>query len=223
MAATIGPFRYPDLSEPTQWIRVLHLEPSTRPDAPFRGRLVETRLDTHTDYHAVSYVWGDTNAPFTDSLELQTATTQAPDAGHDYARLPIRASCSTVLRHLRWAKKTRALWIDAICINQSNTVEKSYQVCIMQFIYRDASKVAMWLDLSHVSAHQCKGVFKRARMLSYAYRWGFVSIFDDEKGVKSAPFRSGRRFVQSLRLRFGRYKWLYSALSLERITEGMSR
>jgi hypothetical protein len=156
---------------------------------------VDARLDAHADYHAVSYLWGDPTAPFTDSCDLRVVTTGTSDAEHNYASLPIRASCSTVLRHLRWVKKTRALWIDSVCIDQSNSAEKSQQVRVMQYIYRDASKVAMWLDLSHVSARHCKRVFKWAKILSCAYRLGLVGVL---KGEKRAPGVFGHWFVRSL-------------------------
>lgn len=189
MAATKETFRYPPLPEATEWIRILQLEPSTRPDAPLRGRLVETKLDAHADYHAVSYLWGDTKTPLTDWCELRMVKTGTSDAEHKYARLPILASCNTVLRHLRWARKTRTLWIDSVCIDQSNSAEKSRQVRIMQYIYRGASKVAMWLDLSHVPAHDCKRVLKYAKMLSRAHRWGLVDIFHAKPGRISGSFK----------------------------------
>lgn len=204
MAATAEAFRYPPLPDATQWIRILYLQPSTRLDNPLRGRLVETKLDAHADYHAISYLWGDTKALLTDWCELRMATTGASDAEGDYGRLPILPSCNTVLRQLRWARKTRALWIDSVCIDQSNSAEKSQQVRIMQYIYRDASKVAMWLDLSHIPTPRCKRVFKWAKMLARAHRWGLVDIF--EKTHATSIF--GRCFARSLPhdIKYG-YHW----------------
>jgi Heterokaryon incompatibility protein (HET) len=37
------------------------------------------------------------------------------------------------------------LWIDQICINQKNALERSQQVNIMGCIYRQAQQVVMWL------------------------------------------------------------------------------
>jgi hypothetical protein len=36
-------------------------------------------------------------------------------------------------------------WVDAVCINQSNDVEKSSQIPLMADIYRGASRVMVWL------------------------------------------------------------------------------
>ena len=39
----------------------------------------------------------------------------------------------------------RTLWIDALCINQDDLVERSAQVSIMGSIYSNTSKVLIWL------------------------------------------------------------------------------
>jgi hypothetical protein len=49
------------------------------------------------------------------------------------------------LRNLRDPSVPRNLWIDAICINQSNNVEKSAQVLVMRQIYVGARSVVIWL------------------------------------------------------------------------------
>ncbi|KAK4182814.1 heterokaryon incompatibility protein-domain-containing protein [Podospora australis] len=52
--------------------------------------------------------------------------------GHSLAGAP--------LRYLRWKGKSEYIWADGICINQSDDVEKSAQVSIMDQIYRRASR-----------------------------------------------------------------------------------
>ncbi|KAF4446654.1 hypothetical protein F53441_9695 [Fusarium austroafricanum] len=37
------------------------------------------------------------------------------------------------------------IWIDALCINQATTVERSQQVSLMQRIYKEADRVLIWL------------------------------------------------------------------------------
>jgi len=49
------------------------------------------------------------------------------------------------LVELRRRKITCPLWIDAICINQSDPVEKSHQVLAMDKIYFSAQRVIVWL------------------------------------------------------------------------------
>lgn len=38
------------------------------------------------------------------------------------------------------------LWIDQVCIDQSNSLERGHQVSIMKTIYQNASEVRVWLD-----------------------------------------------------------------------------
>ncbi|KAI5357970.1 putative heterokaryon incompatibility [Septoria linicola] len=49
------------------------------------------------------------------------------------------------LRHLALPDKTRLLWVDAVCINQSDDTEKSKQVQRMRAIYSQAASVIIWL------------------------------------------------------------------------------
>lgn len=43
------------------------------------------------------------------------------------------------------SSEPRVLWVDAICINQSNPDEKNHQVRQMYRIYSSASRVLIWL------------------------------------------------------------------------------
>jgi hypothetical protein len=58
----------------------------------------------------------------------------------------IRKNLFNALLHLR-LKRPRALWIDAICINQADIQERNAQVSLMAFIYRRATRVVVWLGL----------------------------------------------------------------------------
>lgn len=46
---------------------------------------------------------------------------------------------------LRHCKSARTIWVDAICINQSDVKERNHQVHIMQRIYTNAASVVVWL------------------------------------------------------------------------------
>lgn len=51
----------------------------------------------------------------------------------------------TALRCLRLEDRTRALWMDAICINQKSAHEQSHQVNIVNDIYKRVTQVLAWL------------------------------------------------------------------------------
>jgi hypothetical protein len=65
------------------------------------------------------------------------------------------ANCYEALRHLRYdldrkdpgkeADGSVALWVDFICIGQSNTPEKNAQFLLMGDIYSLAQSVCIWL------------------------------------------------------------------------------
>ncbi|KAK3066973.1 hypothetical protein LTR53_016421 [Teratosphaeriaceae sp. CCFEE 6253] len=91
------------------------------------------RLSDAPDFSALSYCWGD-----------QAATTRLTlfPQRHD---LYITPSLGVILRRLSDVCPARWLWIDAICIDQSNEREKSHQVSLMREIFERADSAYVWL------------------------------------------------------------------------------
>lgn len=87
-------------------------------------------------YEALSYVWGSNENP---------EHVQVTDKANDKSRLPVTHNLAVALRHLRLVDRSRVMWIDAICINQQDNVEKGPQVAKMSDIYSKASRVVVWL------------------------------------------------------------------------------
>lgn len=52
------------------------------------------------------------------------------------------------LEHLVRKREDLVIWIDAICINQSDDEEKAQQVLIMRDIYAQAEETIVWLGPS---------------------------------------------------------------------------
>ncbi|KAK0721766.1 hypothetical protein B0T26DRAFT_192517 [Lasiosphaeria miniovina] len=68
------PFQYETLPSPTQWIRLLRIEPSPRASDPIICLLEDRRLaDGGEDYEALSYVWGDDPAECNISINARPA------------------------------------------------------------------------------------------------------------------------------------------------------
>ncbi|RDW57510.1 hypothetical protein BP6252_13770 [Coleophoma cylindrospora] len=118
-------------------IRLLELKPAASRQQAIHCSLSETKLSPEIQYEALSYVWG--------SDEL-SETLRLP-GGH----LKITPSLASALKGLRLDNKPRTLWVDAVCINQSDDLEKGSQVAKMAAIYRNASGVLAWLgeDVEH--------------------------------------------------------------------------
>jgi hypothetical protein len=84
-------------------------------------------------YTALSYVWGSYASP------RDTITCNGVE-------LEITIGCAEALRQLRThVAGPLILWVDAICINQADTVEKSRQIRLMQEIYTWAATTYVWL------------------------------------------------------------------------------
>ncbi|KAI8938345.1 hypothetical protein NX059_005996 [Plenodomus lindquistii] len=95
-----------------------------------------------TPFEAVSYAWGDIDDTF-DVQVMQLPFTV--DSISSYAIIKVGANLNSMLQHLRDASCSRALWIDAISINQADLVERGQQVKVMRDIFKRADRVTMWL------------------------------------------------------------------------------
>lgn len=82
-------------------------------------------------YSAISYVWGKKD----DRSRIRC---------HN-GEVKIPPNLRDALFRLRHKRKPIYLWTDSICINQENESEMNGQIQIMGSIYRDSSKVYVWL------------------------------------------------------------------------------
>jgi Heterokaryon incompatibility protein (HET) len=90
-----------------------------------------TGLPVVPTYEALSYTWGDHSV---------TALIQV-----NGIELQITLNLFRALQRLRKGRKKRVLWVDALCIDQSNLAERSEQVPRMRSIYQRAERVVVWL------------------------------------------------------------------------------
>ncbi|KAK4179559.1 heterokaryon incompatibility protein-domain-containing protein [Triangularia setosa] len=132
-------YQYPPLPTKSQdgegvSIRLIRLLPGAW-DSPVELELVTVPLEAGKIpyYETVSYVWGSINP----NLAVTVSCEGSP------MRIP--RSAAIVLRRFRFSNHARLLWVDAICINQDNPLEKSRQVSKMDAIYRTASQVLVYL------------------------------------------------------------------------------
>jgi hypothetical protein len=118
--------------------RLLHLLP-----ASFETEIqVEMRVMNLEDwkveqYGCLSYVWGDMSV--TKSILVNNHQVQVTTNLHD------------ALQHVRKRDELVKIWVDAICINQSDVMEKNYQVYLMEKIYKRCALVYIWLGRQEVN------------------------------------------------------------------------
>jgi hypothetical protein len=123
---------YSQLATGKNLIRLLTLDPvlSSR-EGCIKCSFSTVALDDEIQYEALSYVWGDVTNKRTIEID-----------GHAVA---ITANLHSALKHLQLDSQERTIWVDAICIDQSNEKEKQQQVSRMNRIYEKASRVVVWL------------------------------------------------------------------------------
>jgi hypothetical protein len=123
------PYLYQTLEE--GWIRVLQLSPARQRLDPLQGKLVEVKLDSKHPYETLSYVWG-----------AQAGTVPILCDGKE---ILITENCEAALKQLRHKRKPITIWVDAICINQADKLERNSQVGLMGDIYKISSHLRIWL------------------------------------------------------------------------------
>ncbi|KAI0127002.1 heterokaryon incompatibility protein-domain-containing protein [Xylariales sp. AK1849] len=96
--------------------------------------IIHCRLDSAPNYEAISYHWGSNER--TDEILIY-------DRGVPM-RFPVTKSAFDLLLARRSIWRKRTIWIDAICINQNNDLEKATQVQCMREIYQRASRVIIF-------------------------------------------------------------------------------
>jgi hypothetical protein len=149
-------FSYRPLDSGAHEIRLIHLLPRSScsletNDQSLWANLEHISLDSSPAYAALSYTWGDTES--SESIMLDGKT------------LKIGKTLTQALMHLQHDDKTLVLWIDAVCINQADMLEKTEQVQQMGAIFERASLVLAWLGpAADESDLALKKLLKMARM-----------------------------------------------------------
>ena len=122
------PYQYETLSP--REIRVVILYPLNENDE-IHCNLKRVFIDEYPAYEAISYAWGDAN----DRIPISVGS----------GTLQVTQNLYAALRALSPQEAERIIWVDAVCINQSDTSEKNHQVQFMREVYARASCVVIWL------------------------------------------------------------------------------
>ncbi|KAH6714501.1 heterokaryon incompatibility protein-domain-containing protein [Leptodontidium sp. MPI-SDFR-AT-0119] len=131
-------FQYSDLAE--GYIRLLSIQGINLKSARhvFNLKLCDFPLHELPPYYAVSYTWD--SQPNSHLIRINNQWLSAS------------SNVSSILSLFApMVFGQRYLWIDAICINQTNKVEKATQVKLMRDIYRNAKSVLVWLSSENLN------------------------------------------------------------------------
>ncbi|KAK3313330.1 heterokaryon incompatibility protein-domain-containing protein [Apodospora peruviana] len=132
-----------------RYIRLIDLEQGAEADLLSISIQVH-ELESAPPYDALSYTWGDPSSP---PVELTMSTADEDVLCHGKP-LTVKPNLASALRALRTPSPTpgklgiprqELIWIDAICINQEDLVERASQVSMMGEVYGRAETVIVWV------------------------------------------------------------------------------
>lgn len=127
---------YQPLIVDSKEIRVLRLHPGNWTDIISCSIQTISLVDhsfisPDTAYEALSYVWAA--EPGTEEILVDNQFTN------------VTRNLFFALRRLRKISAVRTIWVDAVCIDQRNEIEKGHQVAMMGTIYSSCIRAYLWL------------------------------------------------------------------------------
>ncbi|KAF2676235.1 HET-domain-containing protein [Lentithecium fluviatile CBS 122367] len=152
-------------------IRLLKILPGDTEDV-IMTELVTTELTNPLLYEALSYVWG----PWHERRSLRV----------NGQAVEVHAGLFDAIHTLRSSTSERLIWADAICIDQSNFLERNHQVSIMGQIYESAKSVTVYLGQSNertAEGMQVLQLFANANVTPEDPPWSHMSIEDTEESI----------------------------------------
>lgn len=133
-AAMHGHALYRPLSAQAAEIRILELLPGAGPIVcRLHNRFVEA-----SHFEALSYAWTE-------------QTIDDPTININGHTVKVRQSLADALHRFRRRDVSRNMWIDAVCINQADALEKNLQVLLMRDIYAASQRTLIWLGPADAS------------------------------------------------------------------------
>ncbi|KAF2656757.1 HET-domain-containing protein [Lophiostoma macrostomum CBS 122681] len=134
----------------TNEIRLINLHPGHQSD-PLQCSVQHAILEDKLQYESLSYCWG-TNVP-------------EADVKCDGGPIGVTKNLHSALQRLRQCESTRRLWIDAICIDQTNVEERGWQVALMKDIFQSSDRTVVWLgEAAHDSDSGIRLIQELARI-----------------------------------------------------------
>ena len=152
-------------------IRLLSLKPGKESHQNrLECELEDISLSDDPPFEALSYAWGDCD--FSEIIFCGNAAINITRNLHD------------ALIRFRHPDHSRKLWVDAVCINQSNGQEKSLQVPLMAKIYGQATEVLIWLGAETEGSNDVMEYLKRIGQ-AFISRGGEVNEPRDERSTSN--------------------------------------
>ncbi|KAH7175223.1 Aldehyde/histidinol dehydrogenase [Dactylonectria macrodidyma] len=152
-------------------------------------------------FTALSYTWG-TDEP-SHNLLLNDEPIKIRNNLHDFLSHALPGSSS------RLSRTVGPIWIDALCISQSDKAEKASQIAQMASIYAAASRIVIWLGTADATSDTAMEFYARTASL-----WANNQLPD-----QTIPLTDGdRAAVEGLTRRsYWSRSWVYQEASTPRV------
>jgi hypothetical protein len=144
-ALFMDPYVYQDLPS-GNFIRLLCMSPGNRGEEIVCSLHV-TPLDELPPYTALSYCWGK---PVFDHIVCCEGK-----------EIKVTKNLYSALQRMRLPDEYSLVWVDAICINQSNIWERGHQVGLMRNVYSEAAETLVYLGENTFSAQLLQAFLSR--------------------------------------------------------------
>jgi hypothetical protein len=145
-----------------------------------------TSLQNSPNFIALSYAWGD--ADKTHTIHVRGYT------------IPVTKNLHQALTQLRDPLENLVIWVDAICINQTNLQERNYQVKQMPKIYSAAQEVVAWLGEQTIGSDAAMELITLTpeALMKKLQRKERLSVQNNLRDLFSRPYWSRVWVVQEL-------------------------
>ena len=199
-------------------IRVIIVKPAEDPSSDMVvdiQTLSFEELEELYHYEALSYHWGEGDN--THPIFIQHSLTSQPQQSYNLnkvsdiaillakKRLLVKPNLYRALKHLRQKKDPCALWVDAVCIDQSSEEEKKEQVPNIAKVYNKADRVCIWLG----SADHDGRTDRAMRFIQ-----DIVKAYDLDNLIKPEKATCWSDLIYLMRKRWFSRRWVIQELAL---------
>ncbi|KPI42833.1 uncharacterized protein AB675_1879 [Cyphellophora attinorum] len=146
-------FQHERLKSNANSIRLVQIHGSTVKSGPISLRITQYAKHRRPKYAAISYTWGS-------SAHLHPVQIN----GKPFF---VHANLYNLLLHLRQRGESRLLWVDALCIDQQNLVERNFHVQLMAQIYDEATSTIVWLGAPSDDRREARAIDFVSEMAEY--------------------------------------------------------
>ncbi|KAK4216844.1 heterokaryon incompatibility protein-domain-containing protein [Rhypophila decipiens] len=151
-------FRYEPLNTDLREFRLIDLGPNKDPSSPVEITLRHASRRDRPEYCALSYTWGAPFGGLPPEWDSPAVTRLIKVNGKNFH---VRLNLDAALRRLIKDGVKLPIWIDAICIDQSNIPEKNAQVQAMWGVYFQAMETFAWIGPDSSDSERLRAAIPR--------------------------------------------------------------